>query len=58
MESFLRGATSYADQMFLLKRGLLEVKLQPQIVFLNIQEDGLHFTDLSLIFDFSLMNGC
>lgn len=25
MESFLRGATSYADQMFLLKRGLLEV---------------------------------
>lgn len=26
MESFLRGATSYADQMFLLKRGLLEVK--------------------------------
>ncbi|XP_038553026.1 short transient receptor potential channel 4-associated protein-like [Micropterus salmoides] len=58
VESFLRGATSYADQMFLLKRGLLEVKLQPQIVFLNIHEDGLHFTDLSLIFDFSLMNGC
>lgn len=26
VESFLRGATSYADQMFLLKRGLLEVK--------------------------------
>ena len=25
VESFLRGATSYADQMFLLKRGLLEV---------------------------------
>uniref|UniRef100_A0A803TZK9 Transient receptor potential cation channel subfamily C member 4 associated protein n=1 Tax=Anolis carolinensis TaxID=28377 RepID=A0A803TZK9_ANOCA len=24
VESFLRGATSYADQMFLLKRGLLE----------------------------------
>lgn len=25
VESFLRGTTSYADQMFLLKRGLLEV---------------------------------
>lgn len=30
VESFLRGATSYADQMFLLKRGLLEVNLQPR----------------------------
>lgn len=28
VESFLRGTTSYADQMFLLKRGLLEVWLR------------------------------
>lgn len=49
VESFLRGATSYADQMFLLKRGLLEVKLQPWIVFLIIHEDPPHSTDLSLI---------
>lgn len=25
VESFLRGVTSYADQVFLLRRGLLEV---------------------------------
>lgn len=31
VESFLRGATSYADQMFLLKRGLLEVNPQLQV---------------------------
>lgn len=30
VESFLRGTTSYADQMFLLKRGLLEVWLMNQ----------------------------
>lgn len=49
VESFLRGATSYADQMFLLKRGLLEVKLQLQIGFLIIHENTLHHTDLMLI---------
>ena len=33
VESFLRGATSYADQMFLLKRGLLEVVKQSSHTF-------------------------
>lgn len=47
MESFLRGATSYADQMFLLKRGLLEVKLQLPFLFLLMHKDILSYTDLS-----------
>lgn len=36
VESFLRGATSYADQMFLLKRGLLEVSDLDVLYMLSI----------------------
>lgn len=49
VESFLRGATSYADQMFLLKRGLLEVKLQPWMFFLVTHENRPQCSDLCLI---------
>lgn len=44
VESFLRGATSYADQMFLLKRGLLEVSDPDSLYTLSL----IHRTFISM----------
>ncbi|XP_056129039.1 transient receptor potential cation channel, subfamily C, member 4 associated protein a isoform X1 [Lampris incognitus] len=46
VESFLRGATSYADQMFLLKRGLLEPLIFLQHILFCIIDSGCTSRDV------------